>query len=286
METNPRGPLRKLGVVTQLALAAGIVVVLLIAWAIHALQPSAPTPTAPARPEIVAPPPVVTEKAPPLTRRELVVEADAIAAAYAAGTPREPGSKHPLIGREFAVRVPFGCSGPAGPSSGAQAYYEIDPEGRTLRIVARPIDWTAAVAPRGDAPKSEGVEGFWLSRPWSHSENCPTARAAPTSAAATPPSVETLGLATFRTDESSRIGRRAGRPYEFVKKLGEDDALPVGEAYRLVLEGVVTGLPDGRAARCWSESADHRPICLYAVEFSRIALERQNGELLTEWRPG
>jgi hypothetical protein len=55
-------------------------------------------------------------------------------------------------------------------------------------------------------------------------------------------------------------------------------------SYRLLLEGKVTGYPDGRAIQCWIEAPDHRPLCIYAVTFDHIAFEDAvTGEDLANW---
>jgi hypothetical protein len=136
----------------------------------------------------------------------------------------------------------------------------------------------------GDAAKVEKVEGFWLPRPWSYSENCPPQREAPVPATPTPAATQSLGLAQVFRLEGSRLLRRDGRAYEFVRKVPEGDGSPLTTSYRLVLEGRIVGFDDGRAVRCWSETSDHRPICLYGVEFDRVAFEDAKGAMLAEWR--
>ncbi|MBL8771190.1 MAG: hypothetical protein JNK30_07385, partial [Phenylobacterium sp.] len=55
---------------------------------------------------------------------------------------------------------------------------------------------------------------------------------------------------------------------------------------QLVLEGRVAAWPDGKPVRCWSESADHRPICLVAVDLQKVTLlDPVSGESLAEWGP-
>ena len=53
----------------------------------------------------------------------------------------------------------------------------------------------------------------------------------------------------------------------------------------MVMEGRFATYPDGRVARCWSESSEHQPVCLFAVRFGRIAFEAaDDGKVLAEWR--
>lgn len=53
----------------------------------------------------------------------------------------------------------------------------------------------------------------------------------------------------------------------------------------MVMEGRFATYPDGRVARCWSEASGHQPICLYAVQFDRIAFEgADESRVRAEWR--
>jgi hypothetical protein len=213
-------------------------------------------------------------------------DADKRAAAYAAG-PAAAALKDTLAGRDFALRIPFGCQGPQAHPGASQAYYEFDPQKRTVRLVARPALWTGLPALQqgaGGAAALEAVEGFWIPHPWSDSESCPPQRDAPIPAAPTPPAAETVGLAQLFDKDASRVDRRADRPYVFLRKLADDEKPPLAAGYRLVLEGRFATFPDGRTARCWSESPDHRPICIYAVELGRVAFETADGRQLAEWR--
>lgn len=285
MAENPRGSRGRLTLFTQLAIAAAVGLVVLVAWLFSAsrredsepVRPVSPSPAASAAP--VATPP-------PLSREALIQEARAVAAAFAAGEQRTLDGADPLVGRRFTLRVPFGCDGPASGSTAAQAYYEVDPERRTLKLVARPVDWSASpFGQGGDGPAAyEAIEGFWIPRPWTYAETCPPKGDATPSAASTPASAQTLGLATFFEVGGSRVQRRGGRPYEHVEKIESDAPLPLGGSYRLVLEGKLAALPTGRAVRCWSESSEHRPICLFAAAIDRVAFEDQAGTMLAEWK--
>jgi hypothetical protein len=214
-----------------------------------------------------------------LTRADLIIAAQAAAARYADGQP-PPVAKDGWVGRRFEIRIPFGCEGPQSPVSAAQAFYEFDPEHHTVRLVARPADWTTLpmIATLKDV---EAVEGFWIPRPWSRSERCPPPREAPLPATPTPAAGQTLGLAQLFGANESRIGRRDGRAYEQVVKL--DDGETPADGYRLLLSGRVAAFPGGQWVRCWAESPDHRPLCLYAVQLDRVAFEAADGATLGEW---
>lgn len=287
MAENPRPPRRRLLLLTQLSIAAAVGLVLIVAWLSSRTRDLAPSPEIPPPPPPSAPTSsAAPSEAPPLSRTEMILEARAIAAAYAAGEQRPLQGADPLAGRRFTARIPFGCDGPATASTGDQAYYEIDPEKRTVRLVARAVDWSSSpLAALGSRSGNfEAVEGFWLPRPWSYREACPPERETGPSAAATPATAQSLGVATFFETGSSRIQRRAGRRYEHVEKLDPNAPLPLARTFRLVLEGRLASLPEGRTVRCWSESNEHHPVCLYAAAIDRVAFEDEAHKVLAEWR--
>lgn len=135
-----------------------------------------------------------------------------------------------------------------------------------------------------EAGKAEAVEGFWLPRPWTTSEVCPPASSAPPPAIATPPTAQTLGLAQIFAPGSARTQRHGEHPYSFTRKLGPADAATLDHSYHLLLEGTVSGYPDGLPLHCSSEGADHQPICIYAVTLDKVALQdAATGEILASW---
>lgn len=242
---------------------------------------SAPPPPEPAPP----PPPALPAPTPPLSRRDLIDAANLAAADYAAAASTSEDSK-PLAERRFALRLPFGCDGPQVSGGASQAHFEFDPAKRTIKLVARPGDWTTLPMIQGadQAGSIEKVEGFWLPRPWSYAESCPPKRDTAVPAAPTPVASPSLGLARLYEKDGSRLLRRDGRAYELVRKIPEDDASSQTMTYQLVLEGRVAEFSTGQPIRCWSETAEHRPICLIAVEFDRVAFEDSAGKVLAEWR--
>ncbi|MDO9336679.1 MAG: hypothetical protein Q7T61_09790 [Caulobacter sp.] len=284
-ETRPPTRDRKISLVAPVVIGA-IVVLLLGALVLFnpaarspAPEPKPPAPAAEA-PAADSPPPRVG----PLTRRELIEGAALATAAFAAGSGPS-GDLAEMKGRAFLLRIPFGCEGPQASPGSAQVFVEQDPAGKAIKLVARPANWTALPMlqdfSRDGAP--EAVEGFWLARPWSDSETCPPRRDIEAPATPTPAATQTLGLARVFEPAGSRVLRRDGRAYEFVRKsTGEPQS--VAASYRLVLEGRIATFPDGRTVRCAAESPDHRPICLYAVTFDRVAFETADGQSLAEWR--
>ncbi|WP_334163572.1 hypothetical protein [Phenylobacterium sp.] len=245
--------------------------------------------------------------------------ARAATAAYAAGGG-SPASEAALAGRQFRLRLPFGC---LGVSPGTEpASWRYDAERGTLTLTARTVAWTGTPLARSlpEASAIEAVEGFWIPRPWLESESCPAlpvpppagepapdqtpaakalppkaqaprpaaAKAEPAAApapAARPlpsPSAQTLGLAEVFREGGSRVFRRGERPYQVVEK----SEPPTGpHVYHLVLEGRIAAGADGRVVRCRAETADRRPVCLVTVEFDRVAFEDPaGGKVLGEWR--
>jgi hypothetical protein len=215
-----------------------------------------------------------------------------VASAYAAGEPID--GDDPLVGRRFALRIPFGCNGPqptAAESAGdGLARWSWGPENKTIRLSLTPGDWlnTALISGAADGSGWEAVEGFWIPRPWLVTGECSMVRADPLQSGAGTPSPQTVGLAAVFTEDDSRVGRRNGRAYAFTIRATGDTPLtaPVG-GYRVVLEGRLASFPDGRAIRCRASNPDQRPVCIAAIRLDRVAFTSADGSvLLSEWRPG
>jgi hypothetical protein len=290
-ENRARGRSGKLGMIGPLSIVAVIALVIVGALVFTRSRPppptepaAAPVPTTPAP----APAPATPPPDPVLTRSDLAAAMAAAADRYAAGEPPARGGRDPLAGRRYVLRIPFGCEGPQLRPGAAQAFYTFDAETRTVRLVARPATWTglALIQDTTQPEALEAVEGFWVPHPWTASEACPVPRDKPVPASPTPPAAETLGLARLFVPGASRVDRRGERPYEQVVRLKADEAPPAAQGYRLVLEGRLDTFPDGRVGHCWSESPAHRPICLLAATFERVAFETADGQRLAEWREG
>jgi hypothetical protein len=195
--------------------------------------------------------------------------------------------RSPLVGRRFTIRIPFGCGGLGVTAPTAQASVELDPATNSLKLTAQPSIWTTLPVLQNltSTSKIETVEGFWIPRPWITSETCPPVRATPLPATPTPATAQTVGLARMFEKGGPRVLMRGDKPYQTTVKLAKDEAAVLSHTYRLVLEGKLVGYGDGHATHCWSESPDHRPICLYAVAYDRVAFEDANtGATLAEWR--
>jgi hypothetical protein len=281
-DNSPRPPGRKRALIAPLVILLTLAAIVFGAFVLQrSRRPAVVAPQMPAS----APMPSLAVSA-PLERTELVQEANAAAAAYAAGAKPSP-DKSPLIGRRFSVRIPFGCGGPGSAGPSAQASVELDAATNALKLSAAPAIWTSLPVLQ-DLPKVERietVEGFWIPRPWVNTDACPPVRNTPLPATPTPVAAQTVGLARIFEKGGSRVLLRGDRPYQFSLKLPKDEAAQLGHTYHLVLEGALVGFGDGRALHCWSESPDHRPICLYAVTYDRVAFEdTATGAVLAEWR--
>lgn len=285
-DNRPRPAGRRRALIAPLVIFLILAAIILVAIAIQAQRmrqraaPPAPAPPAAAPAVNLALPP------PPLSRADIVRDAKVAASAYASGAAPTL-AKSPLIGRRFVVRIPFGCNGPGMAPPAAQADVEFDPATNVVKLTARPAVWTSlpALQDLPSASKIETVEGFWIPRPWVDSEACPPVRDTPLPATPTPAAAQTVGLARIFQKGGSRVLLRGDKPYQFSLKTPKDDAGALSHAYRLVLEGRLVGYGDGQASHCWSESPDHRPICLYAVEYDRVAFEdAATGQTLAQWR--
>lgn len=254
------------------------------------------------RPEPIDAEPVAAEPGPAaspevvvsttLTRAALLAATSRAASAYAAGERAEGADA--LVGRQFSIRIPFGCNGPqptpAEAVADGLARWSWGPGNETIQLSLTPGDWlnTALIAGAGGESDWEAVEGFWVPRPWLTTESCSTVRADPLQGAAGAPSPQTVGLAAVSGPDDSRVGRRNGRAYTFTIRPTGDTPLtaPVG-GYRVVLEGRLAAFPDGRAIRCRASNPDQRPVCIAAIRLDRVAFTDADASvLLSEWRPG
>ncbi|WP_246347466.1 hypothetical protein [Brevundimonas basaltis] len=250
-------------------------------------------------PEPASPPAAAPEPTPPkviatptaMSREELLDAVSRAASAYAAGEATQGSDS--LVGRPFAIRIPFGCNGPqptpAAATGDGLARWTWGPEQKTIQLTLTPGDWlnTALIAGAADGSDWEAVEGFWIPRPWLRKEACSSIRADALQSGEVTPSPQTVGLAAvFRADES-RVGRRNGRAYAYTVRPDGDSPLaaPAG-GYRAVLEGRLAAFPGGRAIRCRASGPDQRPVCVAAIQLDRVAFQTADGETLSEWRPG
>ena len=255
-----------------------------------ACQRDAETPTPapePAAPTAETPEPILRD---PALGRGALLEAVARAAAdYAAGAV--PADKDPLVGRQFDVRLAFGCEGAeAPPADGAGdglARWSWGPERESVRLSLTPGDWSRSALIAGAGQDQwEAVEGFWIARPWMTAEGCPSLRPDPLASGPAAPSPQTVGLAAVFEAGGSRLGRRNGRAYTHaIRQAGDAPLIALDAGYRVRLQGRVAAFPDGRAIHCRAANPNQRPVCVAAVQLDRVAFETPTGDTLSEWRP-
>jgi hypothetical protein len=277
---NPVMPVR-LPVVA--ALAAG----LLTASCQREAEPVAPPPE-PGEP--VATAPVTPPLNPALDRRGLLSAVAEAASAYAAGA--EAATASPLAGRQFDIRLAFGCEGaetsPVDGAGDGLARWSWSADRQSLRMSLTPGDWTRSALIAGAGQDQwEAVEGFWVARPWMVADGCPSIRADPLASGPAAASPQTVGLAAVFETGGSRIGRRNGRAYAHtIRQAGDAPLVALDAGYRIRLQGRIAAFPDGRAIRCRAANPNQRPVCVAAVQLDRVAFETPTGEALSEWRPG
>lgn len=239
-------------------------------------------------------PPLVESK---LDRGALLAAVAQVASDTALGKSDVDGQR-PLDGRQFEVRLRFGCTG--DDQHAAARGWTFDENRRKLTLNVEP-DITAK-SPLVKALGSrafEAVEGFLIWRPWVLAAGCPAAPAidpaAPPGArashdAALPKEVERppiaaqqIAIAQFYTETDARTHRRGKRGYTATKVLAEGMA-PSTIGYDLVLSGRLRHLPDGRAITCINRLAGAPPDCVVSAELDSVAIEHPvTREKLADW---
>ena len=250
------------------------------------------------RTQIVVAPPVPASAPSPapeptwsgvLGRADLIALAAAAADAAAAG--RDPGPEMAEAnGRRFELRLPFGCDGPSGKESNAAMRWRYDAKDQMLRIHVDPVTWTSRDWWAGDAvPSVETIEGFWITRPWTSSQDCPVRNDQPPALGAgaltLPGQTLALGQAFFA--DGGRAGRRNGEPYETAIRVSKDE-FDASAGFRLRISGRLSRNLDSGPVRCRKPAGpEHRPICLVGVVMDEVAIENPaSEETLATWSLG
>lgn len=259
--------------------------------------------------------PSVPKPQPPIDRAALLAAVTEAASSTAAGTEM-PRSVRSLDGRQFEIRIRFGCSGPAADLAERWLGWSFDPEVRRIRVRAMPtISSDEPLVERIGGEQIEAVEGFWVPRPWLLAPVCPAAVAV---RRATP---EEQSQATENQQQAQPAARGQAREKPQPAKAAEDPAtdgvreplpaaprigiaqfftredprsrrrdmrpyqaahtLPEGQAlssqgYNLVLSGRLRALPGSGVIHCISRSADTPPECIVSAEFLRVWIEKPN----------
>jgi hypothetical protein len=237
---------------------------------------------APAPPVEVADkdPDVIALPAPALDRAGLLGAVAQAASAHAAGAD-DSAAQAALDGRRFAIRLRFGCRGPAGEASRDALRWRAK-SATSLEITATPDLSLDAPELAGAVTQTvEAVEGFWLARPWLLSDACPAPRKGAQPSPVAPD--HSVGIAQYYTAEDSRTERRSGRPYVSTAPLEAGAPLPQ-DGYCLLLEGRLQAWPGGRPIHCAATPAAARPSCIVSVRLDRVAFTRPgSGAVVDEW---
>jgi hypothetical protein len=256
-----------------------------VRWNDDGQAEQAPVPTrqiVPA-PEIKAP--IAVPLPEPTLNRQQLLRAFSAAADAVAGNQPLPEDNASLVGKSFAVRLPFGCSGPMAEGTKDWAGWSYNPKTKALKLMARPEIWDAAPWVRqlaGQLP-FDAAEGFWIRRPWTSSQACPANPSLEATGSNSGAIRNTVGIVQFFSPESPRMIRRGSRPYAITVKSDVEIAADPRD-YGLLISGRIAGFLDGQPIHCINEAANLVPVCLIAVEFNRIAFEDlANGGILSEW---
>ena len=259
--------------------------------------------------------PIVPRPRPPIDRPTLLAAVAEAASATASGA-RMPDSVRSLDGRQFELRIRFGCRGPSTELRERWLGWSFDPEERRIRVRAKPtISTEDPLVARFGGEEVEAVEGFWIPRPWLLRPLCPAAAAVqsadeesrderqpqaqrrePARAGKTDPSGDQqqepipvsarIGIAQFFTGDDTRAGRRGMRAYEAGHTLAEGKAIS-SQGYNLVLSGRLQALPGRGVIQCSARDPDSPPECLVSAEFLRVWIEEPgSGEVIAEWGGG
>jgi hypothetical protein len=211
--------------------------------------------------------------APKLDREQLIFASLRALSAAALGQ-NDLEAQKALKGREFELRLRFGCPAVAtGDRSSRTWSYDANKHVLRARISS---DLSAERVPASDLllKDYEGVAGFTIDRPLLLSAGCPAAEFRAVG------SVEpTIALAQLFTSEDSRV-QRPERSYEITKSV--DEAGKPTQGLDMVIGGRLSALSDGRTIHC--ASADGPPACIIAAKLDRVAIENPvDGSVLGEW---
>ena len=272
-EPNPRS--------SRLVLAAGLVAAIGVGGSGFFLgqrsaAPSSPPPLpapAPSAPATPSPAPPIEPQT--LDRAELIALAGSAADATARGdTP--PTSVTDAVGRRFSIALPFGCAGPAPEDSNADMRWRYDEEAQALRLHVTPASWTVTDWWQRTPPADiEGVEGFWIARPWIQADACPRDASPAVVSGAEPVTLtgQTLAIGQLLGAQDARQGRRDGKPYTAVIKMAPD-AIDARHGFRLKLEGQLIAVENRASVRCRQPGgAEQQPVCLIGARIDGVVIE-------------
>ncbi|QAY76515.1 hypothetical protein [Sphingosinicella sp. BN140058] len=275
---------------SRLALAGALIAAIVVGGAGFLMGRATVAPTqqavAPsAAPTLPAPAPDPPAVRGILDRAALIALAGAAADAAAAGKDPPPDVTE-SDGRRFAMRLPFGCDGPAPADGKAPMRWHYDPDDQALRIHVEPVTWPGQAWFAGDSSGVETIEGFWIARPWTASEACPRGNDPPdgTEAEAVMPADQSLALGQIFSADSGRGGRRNGEAYETTLRVAQA-GLDTSQGFRLRISGRISsahGLPPVSCRQL--DGPERRPLCLINVVLDEVAIENPITEdILAAW---
>ena len=255
---------------------------------------------------------------PPLDRPGLLAAVAEAASATASGLD-DRQMQRALDGRQFELRIRFGCRGPREDLRSYSLSWSHDPQSGTLRVRALPtLSAENPIVAELGGGAFEAVEGFWVPRPWLLEPVCPRAAAliqpaAPTAgteaAASTDPPADAqsaepdqqsddpaaartvpvgpkVGIAQFFTPTDPRTQRRDNRAYESVTNVKPGQPLR-SQGFNLVLSGRLRALPGRSVINCTARGPEAPPDCVVSADFDRVWIERPDTEeILAEWGSG
>lgn len=241
------------------------------------------------------PQPVLPIAEPPISRARLLHAVARAASSHASGVD-DSEAQRLLDGKQFNVRVRFGCQADPGQA----LTWTLDSDKQTLRFRASPdlsIDDgpIKALVP----PATEAAEGFWLERPWMLTAACPAletqadaSRAKPDEgtdnkeeggASGSAGANQRIGIAQFFASEDGMARRRLAGPYDAVIRL-EEGQQPGDQGYDFVLAGRLRALANGRVIMCTGDGRRRPPDCAVSVDIDRAWIETPaGGQVLAQW---
>jgi hypothetical protein len=117
--------------------------------------------------------PAVPRPQPPLDRAAILAAVARAASAEAAGADHSQAQRA-LDGRQFEIRIRFGCKGPSSELREEWLGWSFDAKEGTLRVRAMPtLSAEEELVQTLGGDQFEAVEGFWMPRPWLLEAVCP-----------------------------------------------------------------------------------------------------------------
>lgn len=241
----------------------------------------------------IAPAVAETQALSPTTGNIVKTRADLIALAAQAADAVASGQAIPkavadAAGQRFELRLPFGCRGPSEEGGDIAMRWRYDAGTKALRVHVAPVVWANAdILDVPDQPAASDVaEGFWISRPWTGSEACPTTpdTAAPGGTDAVTLPGQTLAIAQFFDGDGARQSRRDGKPYEAVVRM-TPDGVQAEQGFQAHITGRIANIPGHGPISCRQPAgAEQRPICIVAVTMDEVAVDNPlTGNTLATW---